>query len=170
MRAFKSPPIAIKVMLKAVCLILKVEPKMIPIPQKINKFDEDYWTPAVGPNVLGSKNITQLLGAIDPTSLDNEVMSNLEDLMSQPEFSFVAVDRSCVAAQGLFMWVRAVRNYYYVYKMNEQFRDKLVLSDLQYEKQTRIISDKRNELSRLTGDLDELKKEFMEREEVIKEF
>ena len=97
-------------------------------------------------------------------------MSNLEDLMSQPEFSFVAVDRSCVAAQGLFMWVRAVRNYYYVYKMNEQFRDKLVLSDLQYEKQTRIISDKRNELSRLTGDLDELKKEFMEREEVIKEF
>jgi dynein heavy chain len=58
LRAFKSPPIAIKVMLKAVCLILKVEPKMIPIPSKINKFEEDYWTPAVGPHVLGSKNIT----------------------------------------------------------------------------------------------------------------
>jgi hypothetical protein len=32
------------------------------------------------------------------------------------------------------MWVRAVRNYYYVYKLNEKYRDKLVIADLQAEK------------------------------------
>jgi len=130
LRSLKSPPFPIKAMLKAVCMILNVKPILKSIPTEINKFEEDYWTPSVGPNVLGSKNIVQLLGAIDPTTMDTATMERLESLMDSPEFSFVAVERSCVAAQGLFMWVRAVRNYYYVYKMNEPYRDKMVISDL----------------------------------------
>ena len=79
-------------------MILNVKPILKSIPTEINKFEEDYWTPSVGPSVLGSKNIVQLLGAIDPTTMDTETMEKLEKLMDSPEFSFVAVERSCVAA------------------------------------------------------------------------
>ncbi len=79
---------------------------------------------------MGNKNITQLLGAIDPNDLDKEVLTKLEAIMDCPEFSFVQVDRCCVAAKGLFEWIRAVRNYYFVYRFNESFRDKMIISDL----------------------------------------
>jgi len=74
------------------------------------------------------------LGAIDPTKLDKAIMLELEALMASPQFSFVLVERSCVAAQGLFSWVRSVRNYYYVFKSNEQYRDKMVKGDIQTDK------------------------------------
>ena len=48
------------------------------------------------------------------------------------------------------MWVRAVRNYYYVYKMNEPYRDKMVISDLWAEKHEKIIKDKRQNIIDLT--------------------
>jgi hypothetical protein len=97
---------------------------------EINKFDADYWTPSVGSRVLGNKLIMDLLGSIDPTTLDKDVMLELEALMASDDFSFILVENSCQASKGLFNWVRAVRNYYYVYKANEPHRDKVIKSDL----------------------------------------
>jgi hypothetical protein len=67
-------------------------------PKQLKKYEKDYWQPSIGPNVLGSKNITQKLGQIDPTTLNTEVMVELEELMDSSAFNFVQVDRSCIAA------------------------------------------------------------------------
>lgn len=53
---------------------------------------------AVGPKVLGNRSIMDLLGSIDPTTLDKEVMLQLEALMGQEDFSYILVERSCAAA------------------------------------------------------------------------
>ena len=97
---------------------------------EINQMDADYWTVSIGLKVLGHKSIMAVLGGIDPTTLDKEIMLELEALMVKEDFSYNVVERSCVAAQGLFSWVRAVRNYYYVYKANEPHRDKIIVADL----------------------------------------
>ena len=68
------------------------------------------------------------------------------------------------------MWVRAVRNYYYVYKLNEKYRDKLVIADLQAEKHESIITEKRSQIKNLTYELDKFKMDFAEKEAMIKEF
>ena len=68
------------------------------------------------------------------------------------------------------MWVRAVRNYYYVYKLNEKYRDKLVIADLQAEKHESIIVAKRAQIKNLTYELDKFKCDFAEKEAMIKEF
>ena len=65
---------------------------------EINKFDKDYWTVSVGPQVLGNKSIMGVLGGIDPTTLDKDIMLDLEALMTQEDFSYILVDRSCKAA------------------------------------------------------------------------
>ena len=110
LRSLKHPPLPIVTLLKGVCYILRVKPKLVPIPEKIKEFKEDYWTPSVGSQVLGNRNITHFLGSIDPTTLDAEIMVKLEALMDDESFSFVTMERSCKAAHGLFMWIRAVRN------------------------------------------------------------
>jgi dynein heavy chain len=116
LRSLKHPPKPIVTLLKGVCYILRVEPKMVPVPDKIKEYTEDYWTPSVGPKVLGNRSITQFLGSIDPTTLDAGIMVKLENLMDDESFSFVTMERSCKAAHGLFMWIRAVRNYFFVFK------------------------------------------------------
>ena len=68
------------------------------------------------------------------------------------------------------MWVRAVRNYYYVYKMNEGFREKMVISDLQREMHEKIIAENRSRIKLLNARLEEYKLEFAEKEKTIKEF
>ena len=68
------------------------------------------------------------------------------------------------------MWVRAVRNCYYVYKLNEKYRDKLVIADLQAEKHASIIAAKRVQIKQLTGELDSFKIDFEAKEKMIKEF
>jgi hypothetical protein len=76
-------------LLTAVCLILKVPPKMVPIPGAINGYEADYWTVSIGPKVLGANDILGKLSAIDPTGLDQKVMNNIETLMDSEAFSFV---------------------------------------------------------------------------------
>jgi dynein heavy chain len=62
LRSLKKPPDAIKVLLQAVCIILKEPPILVQVPsenpKQLKKYEKDYWQPSIGPNVLGSKNIT----------------------------------------------------------------------------------------------------------------
>jgi dynein heavy chain len=97
LRSLKHPPQALRTLLQAVCLIMRVEPKLVPIKGELNKYSKDYWTVAIGPKVLGDKHVMRTLGAIEPTKLDKHVMVDLEALMDSPEFSFILVDRCCVA-------------------------------------------------------------------------
>jgi len=57
-------------------------------------------------------------------------MCELEDLTADEAFSYQMVESTSQAAKSLFMWVKAVRNYFYVYKTTQTFRDKLIMADL----------------------------------------
>jgi hypothetical protein len=98
LRSLKHPPPTIVGLLTAVCLILKVPPKMKLIPGTINDYEPDFWNVAIGPQVLSSHDILTKLSAIDPTGLDQKVMSNIEKLMDGPDFSFIQIERACFAA------------------------------------------------------------------------
>jgi dynein heavy chain, axonemal len=90
--------------------------------------------------------------------------------MDHPDFSFIQVDRCSMAAKGLYMWVKAVRNFYYVYKMNEVYRDKMCLADLQQEKLEKLNVNHRATIAILTVELDDLSYKFMKKESEIKSF
>jgi hypothetical protein len=91
LKSMKHPPQAIVNLLAAVCIILKVEPKLVPIAGVYGaaQYTKDYWSSAIGTQVLGSKNIVEKLGSIDPTQLDVEIMTKLEGLMDSGSFAFV---------------------------------------------------------------------------------
>ena len=44
--------------------------------------------------------------------------------------SRASVAKASAAAQGLYSWVNAVRNYYFVYRDSAPIRDKLIRADL----------------------------------------
>jgi len=57
----------------------------------------------------------------------------------------------------LFLWLSAVKNYYYVYQETTPKRDSLFYAEKQLMLKEREIKKKREELERLHDDLDAMK-------------
>ena len=68
---------------------------------------------------------------IDPTKISANTMRNLEGLIDTGDITPEKVKRATFATRGIFSWVMAVRNYFYVYKSAEPLRNKLILADRQ---------------------------------------
>ena len=70
----------------------------------------------------------------------------------------------------MFSWVRAVRNYYYVYRQSEPFRDKAVISEIQSIGHEKLLKAKQKEILKLSNRLECFREEFMEKEVTIRAF
>ena len=69
--------------MQAVCILLKVEPIEVYTKENNYKKSYDYWKSAIGPNCLGNPNIIHKLTQIDPTKLDVEVITAVDDLFER---------------------------------------------------------------------------------------
>ena len=76
------------------------------------------------------KRLTQ----IDPTDLSEDLIEQLEELLKGEEMSLDKIRYSTESAKGLFQWVKAIRNYYFVYRDSTHVRNKLMMADLQLKK------------------------------------
>ena len=72
-------------------------------------------------------------------------MRRLEELIDTGEINAAKVQKATFATRGIFSWVMAVRNYFYVYKTSEPLRNKLILADMQLKdyKQRKLENEKR---------------------------
>ena len=68
---------------------------------------------------------------IDPTQISDKVVKQLEALIETGEIDPERVQKATFATRGIFSWVMAVRNYFYVYKTSEPLRNNLILADIQ---------------------------------------
>lgn len=75
-----------------------------------------------------------------------------------------------MASNGLFEWVKAVRNYYYIFKSVEPFRQRIVLADIALQTLKDRVKNKRKEINVLTKKCASYKAEYIKQEEQIKIF
>ncbi len=108
------PPRLVKLVMQAICVLLDVQPieKVTKTGQK--KFS--YWRAAISPLLLGDPNLPSILENFDRTKLTEDKMAIVEELMSDPDYSLSSIKKSSVAAESLFGWVKAIRDYYYIFK------------------------------------------------------
>jgi hypothetical protein len=65
----------------------------------------------------------------DRNELDEDIMALVEEIISDPEYNYENAVRSCFAIQGLYFWVKSLRDYYYLYKELEPRRDSFILAE-----------------------------------------
>ena len=80
LKTINNPIPTIRILLTAVCIILRIKPTEVYTKESNYKKTLDYWKSAVGPQCLGNHHIIQTLTQIDPTKLDAEVMTEVETL------------------------------------------------------------------------------------------
>ena len=68
----------------------------------------------------------------DRNRLSDEIVEQVEEIIADPEYTFENAKRSCGAIESVFIWVKALRDYYYIFKELEPRRDALIFSEKQY--------------------------------------
>ena len=69
-KSYKNPTPTLRTLMQAVCIVLRVSPTVVRDKQSHFKPRDDYWVAALGPQVLGDKNIMKVLSSVEPKALD----------------------------------------------------------------------------------------------------
>lgn len=94
---------------------------------------------------------------IDPTKISESTMKKLEGLIESGNISAEKVQKATHATSGIYSWLMAVRNYFYVYRASEPLRNKLILADMQLAEYKRRKAENEKRLKSLENELHKLK-------------
>lgn len=99
LKSLKNPPNAVKLLMEGVCLVMGIEPVKYKAKDGVTVI-KDYWTAAVGKNVLGNPRLVELLTAFDSSSITPVTMASLEELYQNPEFIADTIQKASKAGKG----------------------------------------------------------------------
>jgi dynein heavy chain len=158
LRALKKPPEVVKLVMQAVCMLLGVPPA----PGKdrsTGKTVMSWWAAASGREVLGNPRLPDLLIGYDRNKLTPEIMMEVEAVLTEGGYSYEAAHAACSAATGIFKWVKATREYFYIFKEIEPRRDAFLQAEKQCDEKQSQHKEKLDQITLLDSALEGLKEQ-----------
>lgn len=136
--------------MQCVCIVMNVEKKQSKKPGLDGKYYTDYWVTALSSSVFGNNNLAETLSNFDPESLNNEIITALLKCQkAAPDFNYENIAKACMAARGLYEWLKAIENYYYIYEISKPKRDALFLAERQITIHEDEIAERKKHLKAL---------------------
>jgi len=169
-RSIIRPLDTIRTLMTAVCLLLGEEPTIVRNKDTNYHPVKCYWTTAVSHRVLADMNIIHRMTQIDPTKISLQTIEQLEELIETGNITPEKVLKATFATKGIFSWVMAVRNYFFVYKSLEPQRNKLILADLQLAQYRERKAENESRLRELEEQLKDLRDLHVQKEDEVKMF
>eukprot|EP00919_Chromeraceae_sp_WS-2016_P063673 GHVR01150602.1.p1 GENE.GHVR01150602.1~~GHVR01150602.1.p1 ORF type:complete len:1144 (-),score=284.16 GHVR01150602.1:1104-4535(-) len=108
-KAMKSPPPGVVLVMTALCIMFKIKPAKKKAPDGRTNV-EDYWEPAKK-DLLGDPKLLSKLFGYDKENIPLEVVQKVSPFASDPEFDPAVIQKASVAATGLCKWVLAMITY-----------------------------------------------------------
>lgn len=116
------------------------------VSKKTGRTKLSYWRAAQSKYVLGNPRLTDVLVAFDRNKITPELMMKVEKVLSDPEFTYEKAYTASAAATGIFKWVKATRDYFYIFKEVEPRRDAFMLSNKQLLDKRRQLEEKQGKI------------------------
>ncbi|KAF1789121.1 P-loop containing nucleoside triphosphate hydrolase [Phytophthora cactorum] len=132
-KAMKKPPDGVKLVMEAVCIMMRVPPVKVKDPAGGTKKVDDYWGPAQK-TLLGDTRFLQNLLEYDKDNIPVEAMDKVRPYAANPDFQAEKIRKASVAASGLCSWVHAMVVYDRVAKVVAPKREALKAATLALEK------------------------------------
>lgn len=168
LKALNKPPLPVRMVLEAVCIILGVAPARY---KKGGEFIEDYWLAAMGKKVLGDPKILDKLVTFDKVIISKNVIEKLENFIKNPEFDPEVASHASEAAKGMCLWVRAMVNLNYVQREIKPKEKALAEAQKHCDVLKKQLKVKKKELkgiqTQMTALLTEKAKKEAEREAIL---
>ncbi|XP_030613861.1 dynein heavy chain 7, axonemal isoform X2 [Archocentrus centrarchus] len=127
-KSMKSPPIAVKLVMEAICILKGIKPDRVLDPSGSGKKVEDYWGPAK--KLLGDLRFLQSLHEYDKDNIPPNVMAIIRTkYITNPDFVPEKIRTASTAAEGLCKWVCAMDKYDKVAKVVAPKKEKLAQAE-----------------------------------------
>ena len=117
--------------------------------KKTGKMKPSYWRAAIGKDVLGNTKLPEILVEFDRNKVTPEIMMEVEQVLEHPEYSYEKALTASIAAKGIFKWVKATRDYFYIFKEIEPRRNAFMLSQKQYINKHHDLTEKNTKIAQL---------------------
>lgn len=153
-KTMKNPPIGVKVVMEAVCILKNLPPK------KVGAV-EDYWEPSK--KLLSNMKFLDLLLHFDKDNIPAAVIKKLEDrILTNPAFDPDKVKLASTACEGLCKWVLAIRQYDKVAKEIAPRRVALRQAEQSRDSALGILNVKLESLAEVEAQLNQLQNNLNE--------
>ncbi len=113
-RALQRPPMGVKLVIDAVCIMKEVKPKKVPGDKPGVKID-DYWEPGKATLQEPAKFLDSLF-KFDRDNIPDSVISKIQPYIDNPDFSTENIAKVSKACTSICQWVRAMHKYHFVSK------------------------------------------------------
>ncbi|ORX87075.1 hypothetical protein BCR32DRAFT_215666 [Anaeromyces robustus] len=160
LKSMKSPPMGVKLVMEAICIMKEIKPVKIPNPAT-GKRVEDYWGPSK--NLLGDMKFLESLKTYDKDNISPAIMKQIRSkYIENPEFDPDKIKNASSAAEGLCKWVRAMECYDRVAKEVAPKKEKLKIAEDELAVTMQSLNEKRMALKEVEDKLTALENEYKE--------
>jgi dynein heavy chain len=142
-KAMKSPPKGVKLVMEAVCIMFDLKPDRVTSEDGKSKVN-DYWKPAQ--KLLADMRFLQNCFEYDKDNIKPEIVATIAPFMTSPDFEPKVIEKVSRAANGLCKWVRAMYIYSQVAAIVEPKRAKLKEAQAELEVTEAMLKEKQTAL------------------------
>ncbi|XP_053674809.1 dynein axonemal heavy chain 7 [Anopheles nili] len=159
-KTMKSPPIGVKVVMEAVCILKDLKPDRVQNPSGMGMV-EDYWGPSK--RVLGDMKFMDGLLNFEKDDIPPKVIQKLEErIFTNENFDPEKVKAASTAAEGLCKWIIAISKYDKVAKEIAPKKAALAEAQASYNSAMTILNAKLEQLRIVEENLADLQRKLDE--------
>ncbi|XP_055917464.1 dynein axonemal heavy chain 7 [Eupeodes corollae] len=155
-KTMKSPPIGVRIVMEAVCILKDVKPDRVANPSGVGMI-EDYWGPSK--RVLGDIKFLDSLLNFDKDNIPPAIIKKLQDrILTNENFDPDKIKSASTACEGLCRWVIALTKYDVVAKVIAPKKIALAAAEAEYNAAQKLLAEKLAQLARVEASLAEIQK------------
>lgn len=155
-KTMKSPPIGVRIVMEAVCILKEMKPDKVPNPSGVGTV-EDYWGPSK--RVLSDMKFLDSLLNFDKDNISPDVMKKLQQrILNNEAFDPEKIKMASTACEGLCRWVIALSKYDVVAKVVAPKKIALAAAEADYNAAMKLLNEKLAQLARVEANLAAIQK------------
>ncbi|KAH1168316.1 dynein axonemal heavy chain 1 [Mauremys mutica] len=143
-RAMQRPPLGVKMVIEAVCIMKGIKPKKVAGDKPGSKVD-DYWEPGKGLLQDPGKFLESLF-KFDKDNIADTVIKAIQPYIDNEEFQPAAIAKVSKACTSICQWVRAMHKYHFVAKGVEPKRQALREAEEDLQVTQKILDEAKDRL------------------------
>jgi dynein heavy chain len=156
-KAMKSPPKGVKLVMEAVCIMFDLKPDRVTSEDGKSKVN-DYWKPAQ--KLLSDMRFLQNCFEYDKDNIRPEIVAAIAPFITSSDFEPKVIEKVSRAANGLCKWVRAMYVYSQVAAVVEPKRAKLRDAQAELEVTELMLKEKQAALKVVSDRVQALEASF----------
>eukprot|EP01038_Epipyxis_sp_PR26KG_P004763 gene4763-6681_t len=158
-KALTKPPEKIKMVCRAVCVMLDIKPQRIPDPADPTKRIMDYWGPSQ--KMLSNSDFLNQLMTYDKDNINPKIVAEIKkDYMENPDFVPEVIAKASKAAEGMCRWCGAMITYDRVAKVVAPKKAALEEAERTLNETMNALNSKKAALQKVEDDLNALQSQL----------